>query len=109
MWIGWPVGFFYKKFLELKPAAEKSDLVRQLIGTAEKEFIRHLKGSSYMEEEDRVELLETVPDVNHTKMYPTSDERLIEVYNKHDELIFIKVFSNHKFFNLWETGSYYAG
>ncbi len=51
--------YHFKKFLEFKPNAEESPLVRQLIETAEKEFIRHLKGAPLVQEEDRLKLLET--------------------------------------------------
>jgi LysM repeat protein len=52
--------YHFRKFLEFKPASQNSDIVRELIDTARKEFARTLPGQPFADQVDRMDLLERV-------------------------------------------------
>lgn len=52
--------YHFRKYLELKPNAKQSKLVRQLIETAQKDFVRSLPGQPFEEEFERLDLMNII-------------------------------------------------
>ena len=52
--------YHFRKYLELKPDAPQSKLVRQLIETAKKDFARSLPGQPFEGEFERLDLLNLI-------------------------------------------------
>ncbi len=52
-----PAIYHFRKYLELHPESDRAEHVRQLIETAEKQFVRHLPGQPGEDYVDRVDLM----------------------------------------------------
>lgn len=58
----------FRQYLAIKPDAEFSDFVKDLIMTAKKDFAKSLPGEPFAEEVNRVKLLDTVERLNNENL-----------------------------------------
>lgn len=55
--------YHFRKFLEARPNVAESPMVRQMIDTAKKEFVKTLPGVRYEEEMERVDLMHVIKEL----------------------------------------------
>ena len=60
--------YHFRKYLELKPDATQSKLVRQLIETAQKDFARSLPGQPFEGEFERLDLMDLIEQLKNENL-----------------------------------------
>lgn len=56
--------YHFKKYLEIRPAADQRSVVEELIATAQKEYLKQLPGKPYENETSRLDLMAKVEELN---------------------------------------------